>query len=257
MTIKLSGINRKQRTQRAIELYQKGYSYKQVAEIIGMSKSGIQYIIQNNNIPIRTISDYDQRKYFIKDDFFKSLDSELSSYWLGYLMADGYVSENKNEIILTSKDKITIENFQKDLNTNYPITIKQSKYYSIVIISKLIKKDLIRIGCTPRKTFTLQFPCVPMKVINHFIRGYFDGDGSIWYDSQVNSLRSEFLGTYNFLLEIKNQINLNSKANILPKGNIYRYSVSGNNLNTTLKQYLYKDATRYLERKKERFEKYL
>lgn len=42
--------------------------------------------------------------------------------------------------------------------------------------------DLIKQGCVPNKSLILTFPNkyhVPKNLINHFIRGYFDGDGCI------------------------------------------------------------------------------
>jgi len=40
--------------------------------------------------------------------------------------------------------------------------------------------DLIRLGLTPHKSKNILFPTVPLPCLNHFIRGYFDGDGCIY-----------------------------------------------------------------------------
>lgn len=44
--------------------------------------------------------------------------------------------------------------------------------------------DLKQLGCIERKSLILKFPTeeqVPFDLLHHFIRGYFDGDGSIFY----------------------------------------------------------------------------
>lgn len=50
------------------------------------------------------------------------------------------------------------------------------------ISSPKLYDDLITLGCTEHKTFTLKFPTetqVPYKFLNSFILGVLDGDGSI------------------------------------------------------------------------------
>ena len=47
---------------------------------------------------------------------------------------------------------------------------------------------LISYGCTPKKSLTLKFPDISifknMDLIRHFIRGYFDGDGSVFISNE-------------------------------------------------------------------------
>ena len=49
-------------------------------------------------------------------------------------------------------------------------------------------ETLISYGCTPRKSLTLKFPDFNIfksqSLINHFIRGYFDGDGSVFISNE-------------------------------------------------------------------------
>jgi intein/homing endonuclease len=40
--------------------------------------------------------------------------------------------------------------------------------------------DLVSIGLTPNKSRRMKLPLIPEIFISDFIRGYFDGDGSIW-----------------------------------------------------------------------------
>lgn len=58
------------------------------------------------------------------------------------------------------------------------------EYSRIQISSKTLTADLLKLGCTPRKSLTLKFPNDGIfksnDLIRHFIRGYFDGDGSVF-----------------------------------------------------------------------------
>ena len=62
--------------------------------------------------------------------------------------------------------------------------------------------DLIKQGCVPNKSLILTFPNkyqVPKNLINHFIRGYFDGDGSIYEYSKTHAGSISFIGTESVL----------------------------------------------------------
>ena len=84
--------------------------------------------------------------------------------------------------------------------------------------------DLIKQGCVPNKSLILTFPNkhqVPKNLINHFIRGYFDGDGSISYGIQERysvrkkqntkrlNINAQFIGTKEMLTVINNCVNFN------------------------------------------------
>ena len=84
--------------------------------------------------------------------------------------------------------------------------------------------DLIKQGCVPRKSLILTFPNtnqVPENLINHFIRGYFDGDGSISYGIRERysvrkkqnlkriAVKADFVGTKEMLNEINKRVNFN------------------------------------------------
>jgi hypothetical protein len=44
--------------------------------------------------------------------------------------------------------------------------------------------DLQRLGLTPTKSLTLQFPDIPPDYVRHFIRGCWDGDGSVYFEKE-------------------------------------------------------------------------
>lgn len=106
----------------------------------------------------------------------------------------------------------------------------------------------------------LTFPAddqVPKDLIPHFIRGYFDGDGCI--TSSKSNIKWSILGTSNFLSSIQDimveKLQLN-KTKIYKAKNIYSLEYKGRKQIKTIKEWLYNDATIFLERKYNKFLNY-
>ena len=142
-------------------------------------------------------------KNVLDRNFFNRIDSEEKAYWLGFLYADGYVYERKHliSVCLSSIDRDHLLKLRLSLKCDRSIfdrPPRKTKYIlgkevnsgpsSTLIISSVELVDaLISLGCVQRKTHILRFPSkdqVPESLICHFIRGYFDGDGSFWLSSK-------------------------------------------------------------------------
>ena len=145
--------------------------------------------------------------YSLNKYYFKEINSKEKAYWLGFLYADGCVLEYKNpksgklkamglQISLSSKDEEHLRSFLSALDSEAPLRLTFAKIgekkYSVSKVTLCctdLCRDLIRVGCFPRKTLTLEFPDfekVPVEFLNSFIAGYFDGDGSVGrYESKV------------------------------------------------------------------------
>lgn len=142
-------------------------------------------------------------EYNYNEKFFEKIDDEHKAYWLGFLYADGYIEPIyrkdkikafRIEIGLSIKDKNHLEKFLIDIDSNAPISYRkqmlgEKEYLScrVRINNTKICKDLMRLGCTTRKSLTLEFPSeniLPSKYLKDFIRGYFDGDGCISYSER-------------------------------------------------------------------------
>ena len=198
-------------------------------------------------------------KQDINSNIFSKIDTEEKAYWLGFMYADGNLSSTTNHISLelSLKDEEHLIKFNTFLNKSK--VIKKDSFRCRCIFQDLkIYNDLIKLGCIPRKSLILKFPKntqVPKDLIHHFIRGYVDGDGSIYITN--NNINVSVLGTKEFL-------NILIRTLGLPKRNLYKNN-KNNNSNCYFFQYsgknailfinkIYKDATVYLERK---YEKYL
>ncbi len=99
-------------------------------------------------------------------------------------------------------------------------------------------------------------------LVYHFIRGYFDGDGCVTYcglgpGRTIKQLSFSILGTKKFLEDCRFILEQNcqlKRNKINTKGNIFSLSYSGNKIMKKIYNFLYKDATIYLDRKKEKFQ---
>ena len=206
-------------------------------------------------------------------DFFEIIDSEEKAYWLGFIYADGSISNKKRKqksiaIGLSNKDGEHLEKFAKIFNQNvkYYERIckgKLSKSVMCTITSKKTWNDLNSKGIVPNKTYSddiSMFSFVSDNLMHHFIRGFFDGDGGICYNKKTKAISIQMIGRLSFLKKIRDIINTEvglRRTKITKRENTSVVSVlgwCGSIQLTELKHWLYKDATVYLERKKKQFE---
>ena len=135
---------------------------------------------------------------FEHQDFFNTINTEAKAYWLGFLMADGCVSDLHDgrasavSIALAEKDRAHLEKFLHAIGSNKPIYMteyNEMQYASIQISSNQLTADLKALGCVPRKTWLNTWIDLNNDDLQFaFIRGYFDGDGSISSNFEINTL---------------------------------------------------------------------
>jgi hypothetical protein len=181
---------------------------------------------------------WDSRKYKLDENYFNKIDTEDKAYFLGWLFADGcnMVEKGIISIGLQDQDKIILELFKKYIQAETklyyvkPVIVKKKggeviynqkgtaclgkPQFVLHLTSKNLSKQLKSKGCIPRKSNILTFPNkkkVPIYLLPHFIRGYFEGDGSISFKifpngPQYYTLGIYIVGTENFLSGIKDYL---------------------------------------------------
>lgn len=250
----------------------KDVSLFSLSKLFNVSPPTLKKLLIEEGIPLKTISDY-RKIYDLNEKFFDVIDTEEKAYWLGFLYADGVVNEDEGKvrINLSSKDRSHLEKFRRSLKSTHPIksTSKKTKektYYGnyISFSTRHMTQSLVDKGCYQRKSGSLMFPMndiVPDNLIHHFIRGYFDGDGSISYTTKKGKYlnrrlyRIGIMGTDNIVDNIKYV--LNSTVKTEKKKNVSVVQMGGNQQCKRIFEYLYKDATVYLERKHDIFQEML
>ena len=204
------------------------------------------------------------KKYSYNLNFFNNIITIEKAYWLGFLYADGGLDSScyRLSFKLSKTDYEHLEKIKNLLcpeniivfSQNYDERTKKTYYRANLAINNMtIFNQLIKIGCLPGKKHEYKVPNLPENLISHFIRGYFDGDGSVSISN--NCLEMNIVGGKNILEFIAQQLEniIYKKIQVIKvkDKNLYRIGWGGNIICDAVMHYLYKDATSicYLERK--------
>lgn len=257
--------------QKIIEDYKNNISLRNLEEKYNVSRSTISSYLEK--IGIKKIKGNHYRKYFHDEDFFEKIDSEEKAYWLGFMFADGYIVDNEKRYgqdafaLTLAKDSIdSLEKFKKSIKATNPITWDTSKKNSqpqgrLLMRSQKTVNDLIDKGCVKQKSLILQPPKnIPEELIRHFIRGFFDGDGSLMKyertkDSTIYSIN--ITSTYEMVKWIKQVFQMGQIFPEKRREQTWYFTVGGNQQVITLYHFLYDDATIWMDRKYNRFQELL
>lgn len=234
---------------------------KDICKKYGIHSYTFKKFLEKNNVKIR------KRIYEFDESFFFNIDDEDKAYWFGFIAADGYISKSNKQLAFnqSSVDDCHLMKFAKIFNSTTKIvdvfdkrTKKAYVKSRFVLSSKKICSDLIDKGIFNKKSLTMTDECanyVPESLLNHFIRGYFDGDGCI--REYKNEYSFALAGTEMFLDRIKKilkiKIGVSDVKNSFNRG-INQISYGGNRQLLRIREWLYSNSTVFLERKKETFE---
>ena len=231
------------------------------------SKNQIYSFCYRNNKKIKKldkniksqIQSENARKYNINQDYFKTWSNNMA-YILGFWYADGCIYGGKMfDITLHKKDKYIIKKIAQELDYQGPILDYVDRQACRINFScKVIYNDLIALGGTERKSKILQFPNIPIEFLPDFIRGYFDGDGSV-YNVKGKRINTNFAcGSNKFLQSL---LQLLKKEAGIEGGSISIANQSltfGKKDSIKLGNYIYQNNPElYLLRKYEKFKQYL
>lgn len=253
-----------------IEAYKNNMSLREIEKEFKVLRATVSKFLEEQNI--KKIKGNHYRKYFHDFDFFENIDTEEKAYWLGFMFADGYIVNHENRygedsfgLTLAEDSLDSIEKFKKSLHATNPILYDNSKSIGqplakIVLTSQKTVNDLIDKGCVKQKSLILQPPKkVPEKLLSHFIRGFFDGDGSLMKYNSNNypSYQIEFTTTYEMAIWLRD---------IFGKGDVHKekrrdftwyYSIGGNRQVLDICHYMYDEATIWMNRKYARYQELL
>lgn len=257
-----------------VRLYESGKTLKHIGNRYNVSWGTVKNLLGRLNIHMRRKGSIPiSGRLNLDTDFFKTVNTESKAYWLGVVCADGHIARSSrdclfyNKMALISKDLDLIDKFKRSINSGHKISKRciydkrTKKYYTsymIQITSKWFVSHLINLGIGHDKTTKAKFPNIDTTLYRHFIRGLFDGDGSLSLSN--NRLRINLISTKEILIFIQNH--LYTTFNIRPleitsisqTKNVYKmylYSKA-----PTFLKYLYNDCKFYLDRKLNRFIKY-
>ncbi len=257
-----------------LDLYIKNKkSLQDIAELYNVSRVAVYKKLKKFGINQRSKSEarleaqkqhkLSQQFFDINENFFAEWSLEMA-YVLGLIITDGCVSKS-GTISLSMNDRELLEKVKKTMSSEHKIESSkhQEGLYYFHFARKKLVADLLNLGIYPRKSLTVKFPDVPQDFVASFIRGVFDGDGSVMFKKKSKNypLVTKFCsGSKHFIdnLEIKLQELGMPKRKIYQqktKNGIYHTIVYGHRDSKELFKILYKNTENklFLERKYNKF----
>lgn len=229
----MNTTNPNQIEQEIISLYQSGRGIYFLQKQYGISQEKIKVILRKNNIHIRNrheaiIAGNRNRNLLNNHNYFQTENKNMA-WLLGFIASDGCIEKDRNvikislsnidrEILEKIKQEISLESEVKDYVDNAGFSKSKLQWSS-----EQHKKDLASYGIIPQKTFNLK---CPNKLNNQFIidyiRGYWDGDGSITIiRNNYNSLEWQITSATKEILEFF--VEYLYKEYDIPKVNIHEF----------------------------------
>lgn len=200
-----------------------------------------------------------------------TVETEEQAYSLGFLTADGYNTGLQVGLKVKASDLDILKKIKNCFSESIQIqTEKNSK--SFVISSMVICENLRKLGIIKNKSHNEKaIPVLKPELVRHFIRGYFDGDGTVFI---CKARKNRFLkcnicsSTSMILYQIQDILSQNSIQCTVNKEDrkgkiynicgkyrseaamdMYRLFIRRKSSIEKLFHYLYDGATIYLERK--------
>ena len=193
----------------------------------------------------------------------QQIDTQEKAYLLGLFYSDGYVCSSNNNCGITLHEQ-DLELLEKIILLFPFFKLRKSykKAYKIDCTSKKLKEDLIKNGVLSLKSSVnkekLTLKNIPSVLYPHFIRGYFDGDGSV-YSQKLFNIKIEIGGTsFNLITEIVkilygNKINVNLSCSFEGTGlktmPYYKLYTSSYKISRLFANFIYENSSIHMNRK--------
>ena len=204
----------------------------------------------------------------VKHTFFSAIDSPEKAYILGYIMADGSIDQKKKHVRLecVDRDCEIIKFIAQKISPLTPIKYcyrkdKNLRTAYLYIYSVDIARDLGVYGIVPNKqSKDIPLPKIDRSLYKNYLRGYFDGDGTVWAQNGRPNISICVTKTFGKdLIKILKQEGVITK----PKNNLIDMSKYGSNIHhlritrlydvRAFFNYIYNDNTFRLDGKYNKF----
>ena len=248
-----------------ISLYEQGLTAYKIEKIFNTHDMNVGVILRENNIQLR--DKRDNRRYKFDEYYMDTIDTPEKAYILGLFYADGCNDKKYNRITITLQleDTYLLEEIRKLFKSNKRLyfndnskkeNAKDSK--TLILVSEHLCQVLDSYGMVPEKSLILEWPNWLRKdLYSHFIRGYFDGDGTITFFDKREDVGIGITSSFKFCEGYCNFLNnIGIKSHLYPEenpltGSVFVYDYSHGNAMRFL-EYIYKDASIFMCRKFER-----
>ena len=262
----------KEQEELIVKLYQECGSTTKVGRAFGVEHKVIERVLRRLGID-RTGAG--RRSYRLNEHYFDEIDTPNKAYILGFLYADGSNCMSKRTISMSleERDKAILERIRNEIGSERPLEFLDysnkhdfgytyKNQYRLLLFSAHMCRTLESHGMVPNKSLVLTFPKIKDELLSHFIRGYFDGDGSVAQGKRETNFILTITSTNDFCKKVQEIVEKETGINC----HIYDASnhngitkvlaTSGKLQVKTFLDWLYKDADLFLERKYNRYIQY-
>lgn len=207
-------------------------SFEATQRLVIRSQRGLSKSIKTNRLRWqkyrqhhpKPLPDFERQKNLRQIKEFFDRWSPHMAYVLGLFAADGCMYHSINGghstggwyIVFYSTDLSLITLVKKLIGIRNKIEVDfrlepwKDKYF-LRIVNKGLYKKFLALGMTPSKSLTLTFPTVPERFLSDFVRGYFDGDGCVYFNSEKRLFSTSFTsGSKNFLKKLESRLKQDS-----------------------------------------------
>ena len=245
-----------------INSYNNGIGAYTLAKKYNVYEQRIYTFLKQNNIKIRG-----KKQLGINLNYFNNIDSNKKAYILGFIAADGSIVKTDSKIYssyqlsisLNNKDISILEMIKEELEAESIIRDIGRNQVRFITAKKEIIADLFKYGIEPKKSLTMKniIPLIPKEFRYAYIRGYFDGDGSIFtaniggkypHQQKYVSIR----GTKEFLQGILDELSFD--CNISFSNGTHMLRFGNKKYIQEFKEYIYTNSEFHLKRKYEKFD---
>jgi intein-encoded DNA endonuclease-like protein len=246
-----------------IDSYSRRISTESIGKQYNCSQQTISRFLKKNGINVTR----KRSRKNINSNYFDNIDSGIKAYFLGFIAADGSVFKSANgkvtfSLQLQSLDIEILNKLSEELAGdtslvgNIHTRENGSSTTDVRFSDEIFTSSLIKLGIGFNKTENLDWISLSEEFMRDFIRGYFDGDGSVYISS--GKVFGNFVGNKIFLPKLRNYLFENgvlpTKYSIVDRGNFCSFHFGGRGSNRLLYEYMYYDGCFCLERKKIKFE---
>lgn len=241
-----------------IELRNKGYKLIDISKELNISYSVVRRVIKKAGLSGKS----KPQPTNMNDSYFTNINNEFKAYFLGLLHADGSIyTQADNEysafhgnqtpkfsISLVEQDKYLLEILKKELNLESKIYTKQD--------SRSNRQPIATVSCAKQSFVNTLLDLksnelidkVPFELRRHFIRGYFDGNGSIWWSGTKSNAVYELCGSLDIIDKLFTEVeHLFSSHNCYTK-NTTTKAIRGKKIED-MYAYLYNNCKIFMQRK--------
>lgn len=244
-----------------IESYNTGETTRDIAARLGVSRYTVARRLHAAGVAVRPA--HARATYSHDRTFFDMIDTESKAYWLGFIAADGCITRRGKKgsaltVALAAKDRQHIERLRDALGATNPIEEQpRTQSARLSIGGDALPDALARHDILPRKSLTQGWPTLTGELLRHWLRGYFDGDGSISLcraRGRKPSLQLNVIGAVALIDQWRDHfepIGGGRGSLVVPRGNraVAVAQYGGNRQVRLIHEYLYGDSTIALPRK--------